>query len=130
MIKMHLSLEPSIKKELEKLLKAIIIFPVRHTQSISNLVLVRNKSGEIRFCVYFRNISRAYEKDNYLVPSIEKILLSVLGAEMFSLLDGFSGYKQVLVTNSDQLKTSFRTPWGTFSCRRIPFGMINVSATF
>ena len=28
--KMHPSLEPSIKKELEKLLKAIIIFPVKH----------------------------------------------------------------------------------------------------
>ena len=49
---------------------------------------------------------------------------------MFSLLDGFSGYNQVLVTNSDQLKTSFKTPWGTFSYRRMPFGLINAGATF
>ena len=49
---------------------------------------------------------------------------------MFSLLDGFLGYNQVLMTNSNQLKTSFRTPWGTFSYRRMPFGMINVGATF
>ena len=49
---------------------------------------------------------------------------------MFSLLDGFLGYNQVLVTNFDQLKTSFRTPWGTFSYRRMPFGLINAGATF
>ena len=51
--KIHPSLEPSIKKELEKLLKARIIFPIRHTQWISNLVHVCKKSGEIRVCVEF-----------------------------------------------------------------------------
>ena len=49
---------------------------------------------------------------------------------MFSLLDGFSGYNQVLVTSYDQLNTSFRTPWGTFSYKRFPFGSINFGATF
>ena len=49
---------------------------------------------------------------------------------MFSLLDGFSGYNQVLVAKEDRLKTTFRTKWGTFEYRRIPFGLINVEATF
>jgi hypothetical protein len=30
----------------------------------------------------------------------------------------------------DQLKTTFRTPWGTYAYRKMPFGLINVSATF
>ena len=51
--KMHPSLEPSIKKYLEKLLKARIIFPVIHTQWISNLVLVHKKSGDTKPCVEF-----------------------------------------------------------------------------
>jgi hypothetical protein len=45
--KMHPKLEPTVKKELNKLLTAKIIFSVRHTQWVSNLVLVRKKSGEI-----------------------------------------------------------------------------------
>ena len=49
---------------------------------------------------------------------------------MLSLLDGFSGYNQVLVSPADQLKTTFRTPWGTYSYRNMPFGLINVGATF
>jgi hypothetical protein len=51
--KMHPKLEPMVKKELNKLLNAKIIFPVRHTQWVSNLVPIRKKSGEIRLCVNF-----------------------------------------------------------------------------
>ena len=61
---------------------------------------------------------------------MEQILQTLSGVDIFSLLDGFLGYNQVLVTNSDQLKTSFKTPWGTFSYRRMPFGIINAGATF
>ena len=31
-----------------------------------------------------------------------------------SLLDGYSGYNQILVHEGDQDKTKFTTPWGTF----------------
>ena len=43
--KMHPSIEQCVKKELEKLLKEIIMFLVRHTQWISNLVPVHKKNG-------------------------------------------------------------------------------------
>ena len=61
---------------------------------------------------------------------MEKILQMVLASEFFSLLDGFSSYNQVLVAEEDMLKTMFRTKWGTFAYRRIPFGLINAGATF
>jgi hypothetical protein len=51
--KMHPKLEPTVQKELNKLLNAKIIFPVRHTQWVSNLVPVRKKNGEIRLCIDF-----------------------------------------------------------------------------
>lgn len=49
---------------------------------------------------------------------------------MFSLLDGFSSYNQVLVVEPDHLKATFRTKWGTFSFKRMTFEIINVGATF
>ena len=61
---------------------------------------------------------------------MEQILQKVARSEMFSMLDYFFGYNQVLVAPNDQLKTAFRTPWGTFAYRRIPFGLINTGATF
>jgi hypothetical protein len=69
--KMHPKIEPTIQKELNKLLSAKIIFHVRHTQWVSNLVSVRNKNGEIRLCVDFRNLTKASDKDNYPVPPME-----------------------------------------------------------
>ena len=127
---MHPKLEPTVQKELNKLLSAKIIFPVRHTQWVSNFVPVRKKNGEIRLCVNFRNLNKAYDKDNYPVPPMEQILQQVSGSERLSLLDGFSGYNQVLMSPSDQLKTTFRTPWGTYAYRKMPFGLINAGATF
>jgi hypothetical protein len=105
--KMHPSLEPLVKKELNKLLLAKIIFPIRHTTWVENLVPVRKKSGDIRICIDFRNLNRASLKDNYLVPAMEQILQSVSGSAILSLLDGFSGYNQVLVSKEDRWKTTF-----------------------
>ena len=52
----------------------------------------------------FRNLNRASDKDNYPVPPMEQLLQMVSGSELFSLLDGFSGYNQVLVAEEDRLR--------------------------
>ena len=75
--KMHLSLEPLIKKELNKLLETKIIFLVCHITWVENLVLGNKKSGEIWICIYFQNINRENLKDNYPVPLMDKIIQSV-----------------------------------------------------
>lgn len=46
------------------------------------------------------------------------------------MVDRFSGYNQVAVEKEDQRKTAFNTPWGTYMYARIPFGLMNVGATF
>ena len=46
------------------------------------------------------------------------------------MLDGFSGYNQMLVNKEDQHKTKFTTPWGTYKFLRMPFGLLNAGATF
>ena len=119
--KMHPKIEPLIQNELKKLLDAKIIFGVRQLDWVANLVLVRKKSSEIRLHIDFRNLNRASDKDNYPIPLMEQILHMVSSNELFSLLDGFSGYNQVLVAKQDRLKTTFCTKWGTFAYRRIPF---------
>jgi hypothetical protein len=41
------------------------------------------------------------------------------------MLDGFSGYNQILVVEEDREKTTFITPWETYAYARIPFGLKN-----
>ncbi|KAH9319949.1 hypothetical protein KI387_021718, partial [Taxus chinensis] len=90
----------------------------------------QKKNGEIHICVDFRNLNQASLKDNYPLPMMDQVLQVVSGSEMLSMLDGFSGYNQVEVSTPDQHKTAFTTPWGTFAYKRMPFGLINVGATF
>jgi len=61
---------------------------------------------------------------------MEQIIQQVSGSERLYLLDGLSRYNQVLMSPSDHLKTNFRTPWGTFAYTKMPFGLINIGATF
>jgi hypothetical protein len=61
-------------QELKKLLDAKIIFQVRQSTWVANLVLVRKNSAEIRLCVVFRNLNKASEKDNYPIPPMEQLL--------------------------------------------------------
>jgi hypothetical protein len=45
------ALEATIRKEVEKLLKSQIIFPVKYSEWVSNLVLVQKKTNDTRLCV-------------------------------------------------------------------------------
>ena len=65
--KMHPKLEPLIHNEVKKVLDTKIIFKVRHSEWVANLVPVKKTSREISLCVDFRNLNRASDQDNYLM---------------------------------------------------------------
>jgi hypothetical protein len=109
---------------------AKIIVPLRFSKWVSNLVPTRKKTGEIGLCIDFRNLNKVSLKENYPLPKIDHVLQKVVGASRISLLDDFSGYNQVLVYPDDQDKTTFTMPWGTFMYVKMPFGLMNVGATF
>lgn len=78
----------------------------------------------------FQNLNQVSLKDNYVFPNMDHLLQMINGVEMLSMLNGFLGYNQFEVEKKDQHKTTFTTPWGTFTYHRMPFGLINVGATF
>jgi hypothetical protein len=130
LLKYHPSLEPLMCQELKKLLDDKIIFQVRHSTLVEKLVPMGEKSGEIRLCVDFRNLNRDSEKDNDPIPTMEQLLQTMFGSKIVSLMDGFSGYNQVLVSEEDHFKTTFQTKWGTFAYKRMPFRLIIAGETF
>jgi hypothetical protein len=123
-------IKPLVKIKIEKLEKAGIISPIRHLDWISSPVEVRKNTGEIYLCVYFRDLNKVSIKDSYPLPNTKIILQQVTGSALMSMLDGFSGYNQVIVVEEDRPKRTFVTPWGTYAYIRIPFGFKNAGATF
>lgn len=117
-------------QELIKFIESKIVYPIKHSTWVSNLVPVRKKNGDIWLCVDFQDLNQASLKDHYLLPPMEQLLSTMAGSKMFSMLDGFSRYNQVLVKPKDQHKATFMTKWGTFAYQKMPFGCSNISATF
>jgi hypothetical protein len=120
----------AIKLEVEKLLKASFIYPVALTEWVSNPVPIDKKGGSIHVCVDYRDINKACPKDNFPTPFVDQIVDDCAGNEIFSLMDGFSGYNQINIMPEDQHKTAFICPWGTFAYRKLPFSLKNVGAMF
>ena len=112
------------------MLAAGIIAPTRHSSWCSNLVVVKKKNGSIRICIDFKNMNTSCLKDNYPFPNMETLIQRVMGSGMMSMLDGFSGYNQVLVNKEDQHKITFTTPWATYKYLRMIFSLLNAGATF
>jgi hypothetical protein len=78
----------------------------------------------------FRDLNKACLKDKFPTPFINHIVDECTGCEVFSFMDGFSGYNYIQIKPEDQHKTTFICPWGTFTYRKMPFGLKNAVATF
>nr|GFB77577.1 hypothetical protein [Tanacetum cinerariifolium] len=92
-----------IKKEVEKLLDAGLIYPVSDSLWVSPVHCVPKKGG-----------------------MLERLAVN----EFYCFLNGFFGYFQIPIDPRDQEKTMFTCPYGKFAYRRMPFGLCNVPGTF
>ena len=115
---------------MEKMLKAGFIYPIALTKWVSNHVLVDKKQGMICVCTKFHHLNKSCPKDTYPTPFIDQIIDACVGSEVFSFMDGFSGYNQIQIKPEDKHKMYFICPWGTFTYKKIPFGLKNAGATF
>lgn len=94
------------------------------------MVPIKKPNGKICICIDFRDLNKAYPKDDLPLPNIDNLVDAMVGHEMLSLMDGFSRYNQIKVAPKDQHKTAFITPWGTFYYKVMPFGLKNAGATY
>lgn len=128
--RMNPTLLAQVKIELDKLLKVGFIYPIENAEWLSPVVVVPKKNGKLRICVNYKKLNDATKKDVYPIPFTDELLDSVAEHEMYSFLDGFSGYNQVTVAPEDQEKTAFISPWGAYAYRVMPFGLCNAPFTF
>ena len=118
-----------VKKELEEMEKHGIIEKSSSDWS-SPIVLVKKKDGTLRFCIDFRRLNSVSKTDAYPMPRVDDLLDELGQARFISMLDLTKGYWQVPVEKTAQAKTAFRTPFGLYQFRRMPFGLQGAPSTF
>ncbi|GJS26456.1 reverse transcriptase domain-containing protein [Tanacetum coccineum] len=147
-IRVNPKIHDVIKKEVEKLLDAGLIYPILNSPWVSpvhcvpkkgGFTVVENDENELiptrlvtgwHVCIDYRKLNEATRKDHFPLPFMDQMLERLAGNEYYCFLDGFSGYFQIPIDPKDQEKTTFTYPYGTFAYRRMPFGLCNAPGTF
>jgi hypothetical protein len=107
-----------VKKEVLKLLKAGVIYPVSDSEWVSpvqvvskkgGMTIIRNEKNELIhqqtitgwwMCTDYRRLNKATRKDHFPLPFIDE-MLERLANHSFCYLDGYSGYHQILIHLDD-----------------------------
>ncbi|GJR77854.1 hypothetical protein Tco_0681912 [Tanacetum coccineum] len=141
-----------IKKEVEKLLDAGLIYPISDSPWVSPVHCVPKKGGMTvitneermrlipycelvtgwRVCIDYRKLNEATRKDHFPLPFMDQMLERLAGNEYYCFLDGFSGYFQIPIDRSKRSrKDDIQCPkYGTFAYRpACLFGLCNAPAT-
>nr|GEY80185.1 reverse transcriptase domain-containing protein [Tanacetum cinerariifolium] len=113
--------------------------PVHYVPKKGRMTVVTNEEHELiptrlvtgwHVCIDYRKLNEATQKDHFPLPFMNQMLERLAGNEYYCFLDGFSGYFQIPIDPQEQEKTTFTCPYGTFTYRRMLFGLCNASGTF
>jgi hypothetical protein len=135
------AMQEVVRVEVIKLLDARIIYlifdskwvsPIHVVPKRAGLTIIKNNDDKLvptriqpgwRVCIDCHKLNVATRKDHFPLPFIDQMVERLAGHEYYCFLDDYSGYNQVPVDPKDQGKTTFTCPFGTFSYRRMPFGL-------
>jgi len=94
------------------------------------ILFVKKKDGSLRLCVDYGKLNEVTVRNSYALPLISDLLDRVKDAKIFTKLDLRSAYNLVRIKVGDEYKTAFRTRYGHFEYKVMPFSLKNAPATF
>ncbi|GJS62151.1 hypothetical protein Tco_0656935 [Tanacetum coccineum] len=124
-----------IKKEVEKLLDAGLIYPISDSPWVSpvhcvpkkgGMTVITNEENELiptrlvtgwRVCIDYRKLNEATRKDHFPLPFMDQMLERLAGNEYYCFLDGFSGERRCGFSGQEALDISKLvtvTYWGHY----------------
>jgi hypothetical protein len=94
------------------------------------ILFARKHDGGLRFCVDYRKLNAITKKDRYPLPLIEETLARISKAKFFTKIDIRQAFHRVRITPGDEDLTTFRTRYGAYRYKVLPFGLTNGPSTF
>ena len=128
--RLNLRYKDCVKAEIDRMLNVGLIEPVEESEWIIPMVVQDKKTSEIHIFFNLRNLNDACVHDLFPTPFIDEVLEGVGSQEIYSFIDGFSGYHQIRIAKEDDHKTTFVIEWGYFQYTVMPFGLKKAPAVF
>ncbi|XDV37818.1 hypothetical protein PO909_007359 [Leuciscus waleckii] len=121
-----------VKEELSRMVKQDIIKKVKGPSDwCSGMVPVPFKPDDrVRICVDLTKLNRAVRREKFILPSVDHTLGQLGGAKTFTKIDANSGFWQIRLAEESQQLTTFITPFGRYSFKRLPFGISSAPELF
>jgi hypothetical protein len=94
------------------------------------ILYVPKPDGKMRLCVDYRQLNKLTIANKYPLPLMSELRDRVAGAQIFTKLDLKDGYHLLRIREGDEWKTAFRTRYGLYEYKVMPFGLVNAPATF
>jgi transposase InsO family protein len=94
------------------------------------VLFVKKPDGSLRFCIDYRKLNHITKKDRYPLPLIDETLARIGRAKLFTKLDIRQAFHRIRIDPNSEELTTFRTRFGAYKCKVLPFGLTNGPATY
>nr|GEZ33892.1 putative reverse transcriptase domain-containing protein [Tanacetum cinerariifolium] len=96
----------------------------------ASVLFVKKKDGSFRMCIDYWELNKLTVKNCYPLPRIDDLFDQLQGSSVYSKIDLRSGYHQLRVQEEDIPKIAFRTRYGYYEFKVMPFELTNAPAVF
>jgi hypothetical protein len=94
------------------------------------ILFALKSDGGLRFCVDYRKLNAITRKDRYPLPLIEETISRISKAKIFTKIDIRQAFHRIRMNPDDEELTTFRTRYGAYKYKVLPFGLTNGPSTF
>ncbi|XP_058099823.1 uncharacterized protein LOC131244195 [Magnolia sinica] len=120
----------AIVDKVTKLINGGFIEEVLYLDWIANVMLVKKANEKWRVWVDYLDMNKACLIDSFPLPRIDQLVDSIIGHELLTFMDAYSGYNQVAMHPPDKQKMTFVTDKGLYSYRVMLFDLKNAGVTY
>ena len=117
------------KEIIEGLLQAKFISKINYAQWLSKMVLMKKENGKWWMCVDYTDLNKAYLKDAYPLPNIDKLVDNSSYSNL-SFMVAYFGYNQIPMDINDRKHTTFLTEGTNYMHNVMPFRLRNAGSTY
>jgi len=119
----------ALRKYLDDMLKQGKISPSKSPAGVP-ILFVRNPDGRLQLVVDYQGLNKVTVHNKYPIPLMTELRDQVRDAQIFTKRDLKDGFHLIRIRKGDEWKTAFRTHYGHYQYRVMPFGLVNAPATF